>query len=276
MELHARVMESQQRTFFNAMSAPKVVAHRGYAAKYPENTLLAIQQALRLGVPFVEFDVQISADGIPVLHHDVSLNRTCDVDQSIHDLTLNELRRIQACETKRFARKYLNMGVGIPTLKDATYLLKNWPHAKAFVELKEESLLKFGIEKSIKNIMNTLAPALDQCIIISYHALAIRCARAMGAKQIGWVMAEWSNTARSTATELAPDYLFCNYQKVPFAKREKLWPGPWQWALYEVTNPELAISLHDHGADLIESMDIEQVLAHPRFLEGKTLDDYIV
>lgn len=276
MELHARVMESQQRTFFNAMSVPKIVAHRGYAAKYPENTLLSISQALKLGVPFVEFDVQLSADGVPVLHHDVSLERTCDIDQSIFELKLSELQMIQACETKRFARKYLNMGIGIPTLQDVIYMLKNWPHAQAFVELKEESLAKHGIEKTIKTILKTIAPALDQCVIISYHGLAIRCARAMGAKKIGWVIDEWSDSARSTATELAPDYLFCNYRKVPF-KKGGLWPGPWEWALYEVTNPELAIGLHNNGVDLVESMDIEQILNHPRFQEeGGNLGGYLL
>ena len=258
------------------MSTPQIVAHRGYAAKYPENTLLALDQALKLGVPFIEFDVQVSADGVPVVHHDVSLERTCDVDQSILEMTLNEIRRVQACETKRFARRYLNMGIGIPTLRDAVYLLKNYPNAKAFVELKEESLNKHGIEKTIKNIVNILGPAIDQCIIISYHALAIRCARAMGARQIGWVVPEWSPAARSRSTELAPDYLFCNYQKVPFAKYEKLWPGPWKWALYEVINPELAISLHEHGAALVETMDPQRILSHPRFDEGRTVEEYVI
>ncbi len=275
MELHVRVAESHQRTFFNAMSAPKIVAHRGYAAEYPENTLLALNQALKLGAPFVEFDVQISADAIPVLLHDVSLERTCDTDQAVFDLTFNQIRHLQACETKRFARKYLNAGVGIPSLKDAIYLLKNYPNAKAFVELKEDSLLKHGIEKSMKNIMKVIEPALDQCIIISYHTLAIRCARAMGAQQIGWVMKEWSETTRSTATELAPDYLFCNYKKVPF-KNGGLWPGPWQWVLYEITNPELALALHKRGANLIETMDIKQITNHPQFSEGTKIDAYLV
>jgi len=275
MELHARVTESHQRTFFNAMSAPKIVAHRGYAAKYPENTLLALDQALKLGAPFVEFDVQISADAIPILHHDVSLERTCDVNESIFDLTYNQMRSLQACETKRFGRKFLNNGIGIPTLKDAIYLMKSHPNAKAFVELKEESLLKHGIEKSMKNIMKIIEPALDQCIIISYHTLAIRCARAMGAKQIGWVMNEWSEATRSTATELAPDYIFCNYKKVPF-KDGGLWPGPWQWALYEITNPELALALHKRNADLIETMDIKQISDHPQFDKGEKIDQYLI
>lgn len=276
MELHARVMETQQRTFFNAMSAPRIVAHRGYAAKYPENTLVALDEALKLGVPFVEFDVQFTTDGVPVLMHDVSLERTCDVDKSILDITYNEARLYQACETKRFARKYLNMGIGIPSLRDAVYLMKNFPHAKAFVELKEESFAKHGIEKAVKLIMKTIAPALDQCVIISYHALAIRCARAMGAKQIGWVMEEWTDTARSTATELAPDYLFCNYKKVPFEKGG-LWRGPWQWALYEVINPELAVGLSQRGAALIETMDVEALLNHPQLHDGgQEVDAYIV
>ena len=46
---------------------PKLVAHRGYAHAYPENTLLAIQQAVEAGAKYIEFDVLLSADQLPVL-----------------------------------------------------------------------------------------------------------------------------------------------------------------------------------------------------------------
>ncbi|MGF1546037.1 MAG: glycerophosphodiester phosphodiesterase family protein, partial [Thiotrichales bacterium] len=56
-----------------------LVAHRGYALRYPENTLPAIEAALAAGARYVEIDVQLSADQVPVLFHDRSLMRMCEV-----------------------------------------------------------------------------------------------------------------------------------------------------------------------------------------------------
>ncbi len=58
------------------MEIPQLVAHRGYPRRYPENTLQGIQAAIDAGARYVEFDVQITADGVPILMHDVSLMRT--------------------------------------------------------------------------------------------------------------------------------------------------------------------------------------------------------
>ncbi len=242
-------------------SSPAFIAHRGYAAAYPENTLLALNEAFKAGAEHVEFDIQFTVDGIPVLLHDNLLKRTTGHDGDILDLTYNELRQYQACETARFGSAFANTGIGIPSLSDAVYLLKNWPQSHAFVEIKEESIKKFGIEKIIKTMIEVIQPALSQCTLISYDLLAVRCARAMGAESIGWVLTEWNKESLSTATELAPDYLFCNHKKVPMDET-LLWPGPWKWVLFEVVHPEVASELHHMGAAFIETMDVGQLIHH--------------
>ena len=55
------------------MDIPELVAHRGYALHYPENTLIGIEAAIRAGARYVEVDVQLSADKVPVLFHDRTL-----------------------------------------------------------------------------------------------------------------------------------------------------------------------------------------------------------
>ena len=57
---------------------PAVVAHRGYAARYPENTIVALAAAVAGGTRFLEFDVQLSRDEVPLLCHDESLSRVAD------------------------------------------------------------------------------------------------------------------------------------------------------------------------------------------------------
>ena len=54
---------------------PFLIAHRGNAADYPENTLAALRSAIELGLRHVEFDVQLTRDGVPVVLHDADLRR---------------------------------------------------------------------------------------------------------------------------------------------------------------------------------------------------------
>ncbi len=241
------------------MKIPHLIAHRGYAKHYPENTLVALEAALQVGACYIEFDVQLTADGVPVLCHDTTLQRTAGVDQLLLSMTAAQLADIYVNESARLGDKFTN--VTLPTLADAVVLLKKWPHATAFVEMKEESLKAFGIENVVKMVLKVLEPVLDQCVLISFDRLAIRCARAMQELRVGWVMHQWDNATRGTATALAPNYLFCNYKKIP--ANDALWPGPWQWALYEVTNPEIALLLAARGASLIETMAIGEMLRYP-------------
>lgn len=64
-----------------------LVAHRGYAARYPENTRESLAAAVSVGAEFVEFDIQLSADGVPVLLHDADLDRTAGRRGTVFDLS---------------------------------------------------------------------------------------------------------------------------------------------------------------------------------------------
>ena len=66
---------------------PEIIAHRGNAAEFPENTLQALASAVELGVKHVEFDVQLTADKVPVLLHDADLERVAGREGNVHDLT---------------------------------------------------------------------------------------------------------------------------------------------------------------------------------------------
>ena len=241
------------------MKIPHLIAHRGYAKHYPENTLVALEAALQAGACYIEFDVQLTADGVPMVCHDATLQRTAGLDQHLLSMTAAQLAGIYVNETARLGDKFTD--VAIPTLADVVALLKKWPHATAFVEMKEESLKAFGIENVVKAILKVLDPALGQCVLISFDRLAVRCARAMQQVRVGWVMHQWDAATRSAATALAPNYLFCNYKKIP--PDDVLWIGPWQWALYEVTNPEIALLLAARGASLSETLAIGEMLRYP-------------
>lgn len=65
------------------MDLPKIIGHRGAAAHAPENTLAGLCQAAAFGVTWVEFDVMLTQDRVPVVHHDHDLARTSGLEQAV-------------------------------------------------------------------------------------------------------------------------------------------------------------------------------------------------
>src|SRR5258705_12060051 len=73
-----------------------VIAHRGASGHAPENTLAAFRKAVAHGAPFIETDLQLSRDARFVAIHDSTVDRTTGGSGAGHDLTLAELRRLDA------------------------------------------------------------------------------------------------------------------------------------------------------------------------------------
>jgi len=234
-----------------------LVAHRGYAARYPENTRQSLAAAVSVGARFLEFDVQLSADGVPVLLHDASLNRTAGRSGSVLSLSAAELARVEVNENERLGRKF--SGVRIPLLAEVAADLAQWPDVTAFVEIKEDSLSRFGTPYVIAQVLEALGRKLDSCVIISFSADAVLEARHRGSARVGWAVRQWSDESRLTAAKLKPEYLFCNYLKFP-PLPASLWQGPWLWVAYEVAQPALAIELARRGVDMIETMAIAEMM----------------
>jgi glycerophosphoryl diester phosphodiesterase len=110
-----------------------VAGHRGDRADAPENTMPAFEAAFASGLDIVETDVQLTADGHPVLLHDPTVDRTTDGTGAVADLTLAEVEALDAGSwyAKEFA------GTRIPQLGEFLDLLAATPRKRALVELKE-------------------------------------------------------------------------------------------------------------------------------------------
>jgi glycerophosphoryl diester phosphodiesterase len=94
---------------------PSFMGHRGAAALAPENTLPGLDAAANAGCGWVEVDVMLSKDGVPVLHHDHSLRRTAGDDRQLSKLTAEELGRLDV--GGHFGPAFA--GTPIPTLAEA-------------------------------------------------------------------------------------------------------------------------------------------------------------
>src|SRR5436190_10543018 len=148
------------------MALPELVAHRGYRLHYPENTLPAIEAALRAGARFVEIDVQLSRERVPMVFHDVELARICGVTGAIYERTAAELKALRASEYQRFGYRYAQ--TRIPTLAEFVELLSRQPGITGFVELKQESLTQFGVADMVARVCAALARVRERAVIISY------------------------------------------------------------------------------------------------------------
>lgn len=99
-----------------ALKLPKIIGHRGAAAYAPENTLEGIHTAADMGVEWVEFDVKLTKDQVPILFHDDTLERTTNGgDTPVAGLTYEEIRQFEAGSW--FADSFA--GIKIPTLEEA-------------------------------------------------------------------------------------------------------------------------------------------------------------
>ncbi len=78
------------------MRLPRLMGHRGAAAHAPENTLVSLRKAKDFGVDWVEFDVQLTGDGVPVLMHDDTLHRTTGDRRKIAQVPLDQVAGLDA------------------------------------------------------------------------------------------------------------------------------------------------------------------------------------
>ncbi len=116
---------------------PRVVAHRGDSANFPENTIEAFKSAVEMGIDVVETDVHLSKDGVIVIWHDPTLERNTDGKGTLESHTLEELKKYDAgyTFTKDGGKTYPFRGKGIKlcTLEEA---LTTCPEQRFNIDLK--------------------------------------------------------------------------------------------------------------------------------------------
>lgn len=97
-----------------ALKLPSVIGHRGAAAYAPENTLESILTAVEMGIKWVEVDVKLTKDSVPILFHDDDLDRTTNGHGPVANMTFNDIRDLEAGSW--FSDSFA--GIKIPTLEE--------------------------------------------------------------------------------------------------------------------------------------------------------------
>lgn len=237
-----------------SLATIELVAHRGNAAEFPENTLPAFESAARLGCRWLECDVQLAADGVPFVVHDVDLQRTAGPSMNILQTVSRDVDAVEAAETARFGPRFA--GTRLPRLTALAAWLESWPGPSLFVELKRASLLHHGRQVCLDAADRALASVRDRCVIISFDLEVLPPARRRGYR-IGWVLPRYDDATLAALGELQPEFVFCDHQRLP--ADGPLPAGTWEWACYEVQSAALARALHDRGVGFIETMEVARL-----------------
>lgn len=238
-------------------TTPRIIAHRGYSERYPENTLPALRAAVDAGTDAVELDVQMCLDGVPVVLHDADVERTTGQTGTVAELSLAELQALSAHEPNRLGARF--EGTPIPSLAQAAQELAE-SDALVFVEIKQESVPHHAIPQTITAVLEACEPLGQRAIIISYDDTIVQAARSIGSTRIGWVISDWTMDSRDRLETIKPDFAFVDAATLPPAPAP-LWEGPWEWAVYEINNWPQAAELGQRGVRWIETQAVETMVA---------------
>lgn len=124
-----------------------VAGHRGCGAFYPENTLLSIQKALDMKVDMIEFDLNLTKDKVIVIMHDNTVDRTSNGTGYIHDMTLEQIKELDA--GGKFEKIF--EGLKVPTLRELCELVKPYKDLLFNVEIKEKTQETVDLTMEILN-----------------------------------------------------------------------------------------------------------------------------
>ncbi|MCP1136201.1 glycerophosphodiester phosphodiesterase [Paenibacillus polysaccharolyticus] len=155
------------RELFVSKGFPLVGAHRGASQYYPENTMLAYQKAYDMGADYIELDVHLSKDEVPVIMHDATLERTSNGTGKLRDYTVDQLKQLDV--GRWFSEEYA--GERIPTLEEVLL----WANGKVGVNIE---LKQMGVNYELleRNVLETIKKTrmMDQVQAMSFNHKSVK------------------------------------------------------------------------------------------------------
>lgn len=185
------------------------VAHRGFSGKAPENTLAAIRMAIAL--PFVrwmEIDVQLTRDGVPVVIHDFSLDRTTNGHGKVKNMDYEHVRRLDAGSWKGRAFR----GERVPSLEEVLQLASG--RLRLNIELKTSGEMYPGLEKAVIDLVNTHGMR-DEVVLTSFDAGALKRIKELDPRfRTGLIYDARSGDPARKLTELDCSFLSISFDRL--------------------------------------------------------------
>lgn len=231
-------------------------AHRGASYLAPENTLAAIRLALEIGVDFVEVDLHLSKDREVVVIHDDTLERTTDGHGHVHELTLSDLKLLDAGSW--FNRKFPERanpryaGERIPTFQEVLDLIKESP-ARLYAEIKNGPFYPEGFEEKVVSIIESNRMA-ERVTVVSFDHVAVKRVKELSrAIETGIIFAarpvDPALDARAAqASIVIPNWAYATADLIEAAHKAGLKVSVWT-----IDELDRALELIERGADALVS-----------------------
>jgi glycerophosphoryl diester phosphodiesterase len=193
LPLQARVGLTADSAFQTVWPYPSWIAHRGAGRLAPENTLAAFQVGLDHGFQMIEFDVQITADQIPVLMHDATLERTTNGQGPVWAATAGQIGHLDAGRWHSAAFE----GEAVPTLAQVAQWMQ-LHGVLANLEIKPAQGLETQTGKQVASVAARLWSEVIPPLLSSFSVAALEAAKAVAP---GLPRALLADVSRWTAAE---------------------------------------------------------------------------
>jgi len=163
--------KAPSKPYYDGVDGILVIAHQGGDGVWPGDTMYAFEKAVEIGADVLEMDAHITKDGRIVLMHDEKVDRTTDGTGLIEDLTLDELKQLDAAykwsNDGGQTFPYRGMGIQVPTLDE---LFEKFPQMRYVIEIK---LTANPMEKPMCDLLRKYNMQ-DQVLIASFHDEAMK------------------------------------------------------------------------------------------------------
>lgn len=192
----------------------KAIAHRGYATKYPENTLSAFAGAIEMEFETVELDVHLSADKVPVVIHDATVDRVTNGTGEVSHFTEKQLKELVVLDEDR-----------IPTLEEVFACFQG--KVRFAVELKNENDRYPEIEKRVLDCIQN-SGVMASTYIISFNLNSIDRLRHMSKSiELGYIkrrptVSLFERMKKNRVNSVSMNYLFFTSKFVKLAKKHQV------------------------------------------------------
>ena len=234
---------------------PRVIAHRGGGRHAPENTLAAIRMGQSLGYAAHEFDVKITRDGVAILMHDSTLDRTTDREGRAADLTWAELQKVDAGAWHSEAYR----GERIPSLEAAAKALRE-KGTMAHIEIKPTPGFDRATGEQVAREARRLWAGVPVPPLFSSFSYEALMAAKDAAPEIprGWLVDDVTEADWDRLKALDAVSLHTNQKKFDVARVKPLHDAGYRVMLYTVNDLERAKELLAAGVDGVFTDELEK------------------
>ncbi len=229
-----------------ALKIPPVIGHRGAARYAPENTLESILTAADMGVKWVELDVKLTKDMVPIIFHDDDLDRTTNGHGPVAGIAFNDLRDLEAGSW--FSNSFA--GIKIPTLEEAIDVILEHDLG-VNLEIKPCPGREKDTAEAMLDVLARIWDEPERLLISSFSYVSLEVAMDMAEEwSRGFLMeAEWPENWKELAEYLNVSTMNIDGRSVTREQVEDILELQKPVLAYTINDPQLARTLRQWGVD---------------------------